>query len=234
MARQPRLTVAGEAHLLLQTGHNRQPVFLDADDQAHYLADLREVSRAHGVAVHAYVLLSDRVCLLVTPAEAGSLSRAMQALGRRHVPWHNQRHQRSGTLWEGRFRTCVVESPARLLAAMCHVERLPLEPGMAPDLLAHACSSAAHHLGRRRDPLVTDPAPYWALGNTPFDREAQYQHLLAQEPRAEDTRQIEAALLKGGVWGSEAFVARLQVQIDRPLTARPRGRPRKTAGVAAD
>lgn len=234
MARQSRLTIAGEAHLLLQTGHNRQPVFLDADDQAHYLADLREVSRSHGVAVHAYALLPDRVCLLATPAEAGSLSRAMQALGRRHVPWHNQRHQRSGTLWEGRFRTCVVESPARLLAAMCHVERLSLEPGMAPELLAQACSSAAHHLGRRRDPLVTDPAPYWALGNTPFDREAQYQQLLAQEPPADDTRQIDAALRKGGVWGSDTFVARLQAQTARPLVARPRGRPRKSAAAAAE
>ena len=233
MARQPRLTVAGEAHLLLQVGHNHQTVFLDADDHAHYLADLREVSRAHGVAVHAYALLADRVCLLATPAQADSLSRAMQALGRRHVPWHNQRHQRSGTLWEGRFRTCVVESPDRVLDAMCHVERLPLEPGMAPELLVQACSSAAHHLGHRRDPLLVDPAPYWALGNTPFDREAQYQRLLEQEPRAETRRQIEAALRKGGVWGSADFVARLQAMVARPLVARPRGRPRKPVPAEA-
>ena len=227
MARQPRLSLPGEAHLVAQRGHNRQPVFLDEIDRQRFLGDLRDVLASHRLALHAYGLLTHQVVLLVTPGSDDSLSRAMQALGRRYVPWHNQRHQRSGGLWEGRFRTCVVEGAEPLLQVLRYIERLPLLDGLAPDLLAEADSSAAHHLGVRRDSRLIDPAPYWALGNTPFDREAHYRHWLLQEPAGEETASIEAALRRGGVLGSPAFVQRLQLLVSQSLQPRPRGRPRK-------
>ena len=200
MARSTRLTLSGEAHLLRQQGHNQQAVFLDDEDRRRYLADLREVCSAHGVQVHAYALMPSEVWLLITPRDGAALSRAMQALGRRYVIWHNQRHGRSGTLWQGRFQACVLEAATHLIGAMRHIERQPLQEGLAPELLASAHTSAAHHLGVRRDPLITDPPQYWALGNTPFDREAAYRHRLGAGP----ARRRRARLGAGASTGQRA------------------------------
>jgi putative transposase len=227
MARSTRLTLSGEAHLLRQQGHNQQPVFLDDEDRRRYLSDLREVCSDQGVQVHAYALLPAQVWLLLTPREGQALSRAMQALGRRYVIWHNQRHGRSGTLWQGRFQACVLEAGSHLLPAMRHIERQPLLSGLAPELLANADTSAAHHLGVRRDPLITDHPLYWALGNTPFDREAAYRRWLEQDDSPAMARAWEPALRQSSVLGSPAFIERLQQGLQRPLQRRPRGRPRK-------
>lgn len=229
MARSTRLALAGEAHLLRQLGHNHQAVFLDAEDKRRYLSDLREVCAAQAVLVHAYALLPDQVWLLLTPPSAQALSRAMQSLGRRYVIWHNQRHGRSGTLWQGRFQACVLEADSHLLKAMRYVERQPVLAGLALDLLGSPDTSAAHHLGVRRDALITDHPLYWALGNTPFDREASYRHWAQQEDSAQDMQQWESAVRQGSVLGSAAFLARLQAGAQRPLIKRPRGRPRKPA-----
>lgn len=227
MARSTRLTLSGEAHLLRQQGHNQQAVFLDDEDRRRYLADLREVCSAHGVQVHAYALMPSEVWLLLTPRDGAALSRAMQALGRRYVIWHNQRHGRSGTLWQGRFQACVLEAASHLIGAMRHIERQPLQEGLAPELLASAHTSAAHHLGVRRDPLITDPPQYWALGNTPFDREAAYRHRLEQDLPVAAEPAWEQALRQASVLGSAAFIERLQQGLQRSLQRRPRGRPRK-------
>lgn len=226
MARPVRLIVPGEAHLLSQHGHNGQPVFKDDDDRRRYLDDLREVCAVNHVALHAYALLDDQVYLLATPATPDGLSRLMQGVGRRYVVWHNRRHGRSGTLWEGRFRAVVIDPAEHVLAALRYVDSLPLRSGVAPDLLSTAWCSAAHHLGVRRDRLVTDPVQFWALGNTPFEREAAYRQALLQGPSSAEGRRFDDALARGGALGSQEFVRRLEGLVQRSLVARPRGRPR--------
>ena len=227
MARANRISLAGEAHLLWQRGHNGQTVFHDATDRERYLADLREVMAAHRIAVHAYALLPDQVWLLATPPRADGLSQAMQALGRRFVPWHNQRHGRSGTLWDGRFRACLVEAGEALMQCLCLVDQRPLRTGLALDLLTPWDCSALHHLGARREPWLLDPAAYWALGNTPFDREAGFRQWLGQ-PLPEAVHQhVDTALRRGTAVGSRAYLARLERDLSRSLQPRPRGRPRK-------
>src|SRR6185503_5380118 len=99
MARLPRTKAAGYPHHVIQRGNNRQAIFADTADYQRYLQLLQEISSGHSVAVHAYVLMTNHVHLLVTPAAEGGLSRFMQALGRRYVRWFNDRHQRTGTLW---------------------------------------------------------------------------------------------------------------------------------------
>lgn len=229
MARPARLTLPGYPHHVVQRGHNRAPVFEDDEDRRHYLAVLRDVARDARVPVHAYVLMPNHVHLLLTPPDETALSRMMQNLGRRHVVWFNQRHGRSGTLWEGRFRAHVLDPDHYLLSCMRFIELNPQRQALASSLLEYPWSSAAHHLGQLQDPLVSDPPQFWQLGNTPFEREAAWRQWLEQGVSPVEAAQFTTMVQRGGVLGDAAFVARLQSRSASRLTPRPRGRPRTSA-----
>jgi putative transposase len=228
MARLPRLALAGQPHHVGLQGHNGATVFLDDQDRSAFLAMLGEAARAHGVALHAYVLLDDAVQWLATPAEAPALSRLVQSIGRRYVAAFNRRHGRRGTLWEGRFRSGLIEAESALIDATVLIERLPLTAGLASHARDWAWSSAAHHLGHRRDPLVTEHPVYWKLGNTPFERELAHANLLALGLPPARERDLRSALRRGQVVGRADFLAHAAEAAGRPLVARHRGRPRKT------
>ena len=227
MARQARLVVPGQLHHLIQRGHNRQAIFTDDADREAYLRLLGECAHHHGVALHAYVLMDNHVHALVTPRDADSLSLCWQSLGRRYVAGFNQRRQRSGTLWEGRFKLNLVEAESWLLACQRYIELNPARTGHAIVLTDLRWSSAAHHLGLRRDPLVTDHPAFWRLGNTPFEREAAYRRWLEDGVSAAEARRISDALNKGHALGSEAFLADMEQRTARSLRPARRGRPRK-------
>lgn len=227
MARLPRLAVAGELHLVVQRGHNRQAVFADDHDRRSYLDMLREVLSAHAVALHGYVLLPSEVWLLVTPEQADALGRAMQSLGRRYVAHFNRRHVRSGTLWDGRFRATVIDAETALLDVLVHLELKPAQAGLAATPSEWPWSSAAHHLGARREPWLVDPGPLWTLGNTPFERESAYRRHLDAGLPAPRHEAIDDAALRGWALGSREFLERLAARVQRPLHRRPRGRPPK-------
>ena len=225
MARAPRLALAGELHYVMQRGHNGQSVFGDDQDRQAYLAMLQEAAAQHGLAIHAYALLDAAVHLLATPSEAESLSRAMQSLGRRFVAASNRRHLRSGTLWEGRFRAGVVDADTLGLDALLMVESQPVLAGLVTAAADWPWSSAQHHLGRRRDPLVTEHALYWRLGNTPFEREHAFTLKLSEGVASSTLQRIEQAALQGRVAGSSAYTARMEGRTGRALRTQPRGRP---------
>lgn len=227
MARLPRLVVAGQAHHVLQRGHNAQPVFVDDEDRRLYLHALQEAARAQAVQVHAYALLDHEVQLLLRPGTEAGLSRTMQAVGRRYGAAFNRRHGRSGTLWEGRFRAGVVQAGTHLLQCMLLIDALPARHGLAASPQAGRWSSAPHRLGLRRDPLVTDPAEFWRLGNTPFEREAAYAALLAQGLDAAVVRHVEHAAANGWALGTPQFLAEIAAQLGRAVRPRARGRPRR-------
>ncbi len=228
MARLPRLSIAGQVHHVIHRGNNSQPVFVDDVDRQSFLDALREASALHGVAVHAYVLMDNHVHLLVTPSTTDALSKAMQTLGRRYVSSYNRRHGRTGTLWEGRFRGTVIESERYFLTVMRYIELNPVRSGWVHRADEWRWSSAIHHLGGRRDPLVTDHPLYWSLGNTPFDREAAYRAALEQGLGETEIKALTEAAAKGWVLGSTAFLQSLSQMTNRPLVARKRGRPRKS------
>jgi len=225
MARRPRLVVPGCAHLLLQRGLSAQPVFVDDTDRQQYLDALFEAMRARAVVLHAYALRDDGVQLLLRPPSEEALSLAMQALGRRYVAAFNRRHGRSGTLWDGRFRAGVVQDGDALLQALCLVDAAPAGGTLVPGTQAKTWSSAAHRLGLRADPLVSDPPEYWRLGNTPFEREAAYGRLLAHGLDAAASRRIEHAAANGWAIGSPQFLAEIAQRLGRPVRPRGRGRP---------
>jgi putative transposase len=225
MARQPRLAVAGELHHVLLRGHNGQAVFADDADCAGFVELLREPAARQGVAIHAYALLANEVHLLTTPSQAESLARLMQSIGRRYVALFNRRHARRGTLWDGRFRTSLLDSQTLLLPAMFHIEALPVRSGLAAAAQDWPWSSAAHHTGRRRDPLVTDHALYWRLGNTPFEREQAHTRALHESQQSAEDMRFSEAVAKALALGPAGFVHRIGEALGRPLAARPRGRP---------
>jgi putative transposase len=170
MARLPRLCLPGLPHLMRQRGHSDAAVFLDDADRQTYHAALREAAALQRLPVHAYALLRSEVRLLITPDQPDSLGRLLQSVGRRYGAAFNRRHGRSGGLWEGRFRATVVEPGLELLGAMGWVEGAPHRAGLVVRAQDWPWSSARHHLGQAREPWLVDPAEYWALGNTPFDR----------------------------------------------------------------
>lgn len=230
MARLSRLTIPGVPHHVVQRAIDRRAVFLDETDFRAMLGDLADACRQEQVAVHAYVLMPDRFHLVCTPATETALSRAMQALGRRYVRRFNRRYARSGTLWEGRFRSTVFDADDALLDVMRYVETEPARSAtagaVAGDASAYPWSSMGHHLGLRRDPLIEDAAPFWALGNTPYERQAAYRNLCATPVDAGRMEQIRVATERGWPLGSSRFVAELADKTTRRLAPLPAGRPR--------
>lgn len=233
MARLPRLVVRGHLHHLMARGHNDQPIAIDDTDFQTFISILRESAQQSAVAIHAYVLLPNRLQLLVTPSETDSLGKMMQAIGRHYVPYFNARHGRSGGLWEGRFRATVLESDAYFIPCAQLIEQQPSQTGLATELSAYPWSSHAHHVGIRREPWITDHPAYWALGNTPFDREAAYQRLSEVPLSASLVAEIESATHKSWPLGSEAFRRSLGKLTGRRLEPARRGRPRKDPMVEA-
>lgn len=233
MARLPRLVVPAHPHHLVQRGNNGQAIFLDDEDRREWLRLLAEAASTHGTAVHAYALLGDHYRLLVTPRDGPSLSATMQALGRRYVSGFNRRHGRTGTLWEGRFRGAPVEAGRYFLDCMRYIELCPVLTGAVVQAADFAWSSAAHHLGLRRDPGLTDHPLYWALGNTPFERQAAYRVLLEQGLAAADIGELERSARQSWPLGSGEFLKDLGMHTSRPLEPRPRGRPRRSTQARA-
>ena len=232
MARLPRLSVAGQAHYLIQRGVDGQPVVRDAEDRRGYLRALGEAAAAQRVAVHAVALLDDEAHLLVTPPDAAAVGLMMQRLGRRHVGAFNRRHGRHGALFEGRYRGTVVEAGAWLLDALCWIDGLPARRGAAADADDSLWSSAAHHLGLRRDAMLSDPPEVWQLGNTPFERESAFRVRLQQGLPADRAERLSAGALHGWAVGSAAFAAAMAARSERPVLPRPRGRPRAGKAIA--
>jgi putative transposase len=228
MARLPRLSVAGYPHLILLRGHNGESVFRDDEDRHAFLSALETALQRDQVALHAYALQHDRVWLLCTPQLETHLSHAMQSLGRRFSAAFNRRHSRSGSLWDGRYRSTIVEPGEILLGTMIFVDQASSDPTIAgPSEPLSTWSSARQHLGFEGRIPVSDIAEYWALGNTPFERASAYEARLNESVTSETRERLLSSILKALPLGSPRFVEELQKSTARPLTRRPRGRPRR-------
>lgn len=226
MARLRRIVMPGQTHVIIQRGHSGRPVFVDDRDREDYLSSLREAAREARVAIHAYGLLGNEVRLLATPSDEPGLGRMMQSVGRRFVRLFNLRHGRSGTPWEGRFRSAAIEASGYFLPCLQFVEdagSLAARSGEPEG----ARSSAAHHLVGRDDSIVQAHPAYWALGNTPFEREAAYRQLASQPIPAPQLAAILHAAMHGWALGSDVFVARATEVAQRNARPSIAGRPRK-------
>lgn len=225
MARLPRLDLPGVPQHVVQRGNNRLPCFLDDDDRRRYLHLLHDALIDTAVKLHAYVLMGNHVHLLLTPPERGAVSRLMQKLGRRYVGQFNVRHQRTGTLWEGRYKSCLVDSGRYLLQCSRYIDLNPVRARVTDDPAAFLWSSCASLCGRRDDPLLSPHRTYNSLGNSGEERGAAYRALLADVFPNDDLHAIRAYLQQQRALGRDEFRAMVEARTRRFAGIRPAHRP---------
>jgi putative transposase len=228
MARLPRLTLPGYPHHVIQRGNNRQAIFSDPADYQTLLDLLDENARRWGVAIHAYVLMGNHFHLLVTPQTADALPQMMQAVGRRYVRYFNDRQQRSGTLWEGRYKSTVIQAERYLLACMAYIDLNPVRAGMVAQARDYPWSSHRHYIGQHTDKCITPHPLVWELGNTPFAREAAYAEWVRTGVGMVQQAALTDTALRGWALGEPDFVAELQKKTQRRVSKSRAGRPVST------
>jgi len=227
MARLARVSVPGYPYHVIQRGNNRQRIFASDTDRETMRDLLAENAVRFDVAIHAYVLMDNHFHLLLTPNSADGLPKMMQAVGRKYVRYFNDTHQRSGTLWEGRYKSALVQTERYLMACMVYLDLNPVRAGIVARPQDFVWSSHAHYAGIRNDRLVTPHALVWELGNTPFDRESRYRVLVQSGVTDEQRVTLGQAVTNGWVVGDQRFVAQLQAQTVRRLSRAHPGRPPK-------
>lgn len=165
MARLPRFNVVGQPQHVIVRGNNREPIFYTEPDYHFYLEKLRQACQKHDCALHAYVLMTNHVHLLITPNSENGISKAMQMLGRYYVPYFNQAYQRTGTLWEGRYKATLIDSELYALSCYRYIELNPVRAGMVQHPSEYPWSS---YRCNRRNLRGDCAAPYYpATGRIP-------------------------------------------------------------------
>lgn len=231
MARLPRLTLPGYPHHVIQRGNNRQAIVANDADRETLLAMLDEFARKFQVAVHGYVLMDNHFHLLATPQTEAGVPQMMQSLGRSYVRYFNARQSRTGTLWEGRYRSTLIQAERYLLTCMAYIDLNPVRAGLVEDAGEYRWSSYGHYVGRKTDRLVTPHPIYWELGNTPFARELAYAELVRNGLARDQQRALTESALQGWALGDPGHVAQLQKLTERRLVKGKAGRPRAAAKI---
>jgi putative transposase len=229
MARQPRLSVPGYPHHVIVRGNNRQAIFQSRADYETLFSLLADALPQHQVALHSYVLMTNHFHLLVTPQEAVGLPELMREVGRNYVQYYNRKYQRTGTLFEGRYKSTLIQTERYLLACMVYIDLNPVRAGMVGQPQDYALSSYGHYAGMRTDKLVTPHTHVWSLGNTPYAREAAYIALVQSGIAKNDEHALTHSTLHGWALGDEDFVTGLQAQTQRRVQPVARGRPLKSS-----
>lgn len=225
MARLPRISPVDVPVHIIQRGNNRQACFAAEEDYGAYVGWLTEYAKKYMVDVHAWVLMSNHVHLLCTPRRGGSPSLLMQSLGRRYVRYFNHEYQRSGTLWEGRYKSCLIQEDLYLLEVYKYIELNPVRAEMVADPGDYRWSSyQVNGLGRESG-LCTPHHVYLALGMNPVERREAYRALFEQHVAGELLEEIRANMNKGLALGNDRFKEAIEMLTGRRVKAKKRGRP---------
>ncbi len=232
MARRARAVLPGLLHQLMVRGNNDQLVFVDDEDRQTWLDLAAREAANFGVDVHAYVLLPNRLHVLVTPQTATALSAWMQAVGRRYVLSFNRRHQRRGTLWEGRFRGGVLQAHRYALACMAYFDGLAVTEGLVRQPEDWLWSSYQHYTGQRLEKWLRPQDMVWGLGNTPFAREAAYARLVNAGLSRDLLRALWDNANHGWPLGDGAFLRQIAESTGQRTQRGRAGRPRQAPTAA--
>ncbi len=234
MPRRARLRLAGVPLHLIQRGNNRSACFFAEDDYALYLRHLGELSRDFGCRVHAYVLMTNHVHLLLTPERIDSASLTMKHLGQRYVQHVNRTHRRSGTLWEGRFKSCLCQSEAYVLACYRYIELNPVRACLCAHPREYRWSSYRVNAGEAHAPIVTAHDEYRRLGSTEEARCAAYRRLVDERLDPSVVEAIRASTGGNYALGDQRFQAEVESTLGRRAHRGSAGRPRREeiGGVA--
>lgn len=233
MSRRARLVLPGIPLHIIQRGNNRARCFYTDADYLVYLDMLRECTDESGCLVHAFVLMTNHVHLLISPGDADAPGKMMQRLGQRYVQYVNRRQQRTGTLWEGRFRSCLVGDDRYLLVCQRYIELNPVRAGMVSSPGLYAWSSyRANALGHESS-IVTPHPVYLGLSRSEPERQAAYRALFQESLQERETEQIRQASNGNYTFGSDEFAERAARQLGRIVLPSSRGRLPLSQGSCA-
>jgi len=226
MPRRPRLELPGCPLHVTQRGVNHCAIFVDDVDRRHFYDLLCDATAEHGIAVHAYVFMGNHIHLLLTPPAHEALSRAMRNFGQCYVQAFNKRHRRSGTLWQGRFKSCLVDTERYLLTVYRYIELNPVRASMVSLPEHYRWSSVHANLGMIEDPLVTPHSAFLAQDIDPEIRTHAYRTWLREGVGDDELESIRAHLQQERAFGDIKFQAMVEKTLGRPVQLRNRGRPR--------
>jgi putative transposase len=208
-------------------GHNKEAVFFDDLDYLEYLRCLKQAADACMCGIHAYVLMSNHVHLLLTPEQPDSIGRLFQSMGRHYVRHINSTYQKRGALWEGRYKCNIVQSQSYLLACMRYIEMNPVRAGVTSHPALYRWSSyVANALGVSNAILTAHPE-YLALGAAPAERRSVYQGLFGSQLDADQLTLLRSALQTGTPLGNDKFRDQIEAALGRKVGLMRRGRPKK-------
>jgi len=220
MARRPRFPISDLPFHVVHRGNDRHRCFFSERDYAVYLKMLTDACRNYGVLVHAYALMTNHVHLLVTPRATNAMSRTMQSVGARYVRYVNRAMSRTGTLWEGRYRACLVECDHHLLAACRYIDLNPVRAGLVARPSEYRWTSYLTLVGARHDPLIT---PHPALEVLGAPRGEAYARWCASGDSDTDLSELRRATVEELAFGTHAFKSQVEMQTGRATFRKPTG-----------
>jgi len=232
MPRRPRIHLPDQPLHIVQRGHNRDACFFVEDDYLAYREWLSEALKATGCLLHAYVQMTNHVHLLLTPPTPDAVSALMISLGRRYVQYINKTYRRTGTLWDSRYKSSLVQADVYLLLCQRYIELNPVRAGMVDDPVHYRWSSYRANGMGQADALLTAHPVYAALGRDDALRLSAYRALFRPELENEAIGDIRMALNQGQPLGNSRFIDSIERATGQRREPRPRGRPRKVEGEA--
>ena len=228
MARLPRFVLAGHPQHVIIRGNNRNPIFYSDEDYRFYLDKLQDACTKHQCAVHAYVLMTNHVHLLITPHTEDGISKTMQMLGRYYVQYFNFTHHRTGTLWEGRYKASLVDSEAFALTCYRYIELNPVRAAMVQHPAEYPWSSYRCNALGQPNSLITPHYLYEALGSDEAQRQTAYQALFNAHIDAKTLDEVRMSANKAWVLGSDYFKDKIAAQLNRRAKPNAKGGDRKS------
>lgn len=228
MPRRARLSVAGVPWHIIQRGNNRAVCFHAEEDYRRYLDDLAEQAKRFDCRIHAYVLMTNHVHLLLTPEQSHSAGQMMKHLGQRYVQYVNRVYRRSGTLWEGRFRSCLVQSEDYVLACYRYIELNPVRAEMVRHPRDYQWSSFHANGDGRREALISPHEQYLGLSRSEDARLEAYRALFKAHIDPQVIQRIRSATNGNVVLGSKRFEEQIAQMLRRRVTRGQAGRPKRS------
>jgi putative transposase len=229
MPRRARVLLPGVTLHLIQRGNNRSACFFAEEDYLFYLEHLADQARKHDCAIHAWCLMTNHVHLLLTPAKPESAGMLMKGLGQRYVQYINRTYRRSGTLWEGRFRSCLMQEDSYVLACYRYIEMNPVRAGMVEHPAEYRWSSYRANAQAEQSALITRHSLYQALGEATGARSEAYRELFRHQLELGLVDQIRSATNGNYALGSSRFTAEVERVLGRRVTRGKPGRPKQAA-----
>lgn len=225
MARRPRLIVPDIPLHIIQRGNNRGNCFFSDSDYMAYLSMLRESAGVAGCKVHAYVLMTNHVHLLVTPASGQSAGKLMKYLGERYVQYINRRYGRAGTLWQGRYRSCLVQDEEYFMVCQRYIDLNPVRAAMVSNPGLYRWSSHRHYAFGDYNPFVTPHEVTLGLGLNSTSRQMAYRELCKQALPPKAIAELRDATNCNFTFGNERFAEQISALLGRPAFRRQGGLP---------